>query len=224
MKYAKELRAELDRLSPLDNTQSSSSSFGFLSCCFRKGKHRQRPKMEVRASEVEMFDEEDQKAHTPRLIDIEVGGQPLTVSSIPIPEDGALRNSNGVNRRISLSFNDRLVRTPIQGGNFESKDLNSGILETTNAFLELLQLDTMSKHLQEMRDRRMFLDRAKNDADLPEEERQIAAWITDTYLSKSPTSHYPQTILENIIKNQRETDNHEAHSSEPMEIIRAQSE
>merc|ERR1719242_1124834 len=223
MKYAKELRAELDRLSPLDNTQSSSSSFGFLSCCFRKGKHRQRPKLEVRASEVEMYDEEDQKVQAPpQLIDIEVGGQPMTVS-MPIPEDGALV-TNGMNRRISLSFNDRLVRTPIHGGNVETTDLNSGILETTNAFLELLQLDTMSKHLQEMRDRRMFLERAANDADLPEGDRQIAAWITDTYLCRSPTSHYPQTILENIIKSQHKADHHEAHSSEPMEIIRAQSE
>merc|ERR1719242_2360525 len=224
MKYAKELRAELDRLSPLDNTQSSSSSFGFLSCCFRKGKHRQRPKLEVRASEVEMYDEEDQKVQAPpQLIDIEVGGQPMTVS-MPIPEDGALV-TNGMNRRISLSFNDRLVRTPIHGGNVETTDLNSGILETTNAFLELLQLDTMSKHLQEMRDRRMFLERAKNDEDLPEEERQIAAWITDTYLSRSPTSHYPQTILENIIKNQREKiEQQDVNISEHIEIERAKSE
>merc|ERR550539_28545 len=147
----------------------------------------------------------------------------MTVS-MPIPEDGALV-TNGMNRRISLSFNDRLVRTPIHGGNVETTDLNSGILETTNAFLELLQLDTMSKHLQEMRDRRMFLERAKNDEDLPEEERQIAAWITDTYLSKSPTSHYPQTILENIIKNQREKiEQNDVNISEHIEIERTKSE
>eukprot|EP01083_Nonionella_stella_P010438 29751_1 len=62
------------------------------------------------------------------------------------------------------------------------------LMNTTNAFLELLQLDTMSQHLQEMRDRRMFLEAAANDIDLPEEEREVAAWITDTYLCKSPTT------------------------------------
>merc|ERR1719295_2551694 len=83
--------------------------------------------------------------------------------------------------------------------NKPNNDLNSAVIDTTNAFLELLQLDTMSQHLQEMRDRRMFLEKAANDEELPEEERQIAAWITDTYLSRSPTTNFTaQTILENI--------------------------
>jgi len=160
------------------------------------------------------------------MIDIEVGTRPaIRVSTIPIPDDDAGQSST--NRRGSVSFNDRLIRphrSSVLGGT-KDNDLNSGILETTNAFLELLQLDTMSKHLQEMRDRRMFLEKAANDADLPEEERQVAAWITDTYLSKSPTAHYPQTILENILKNQsRAPEHHEPHPSEPAEIERAKSE
>jgi len=219
IRYEKELRTALSRLTANSDGKDSSSSNSCFSCCFKK--RRQPPREMIHANE----EDDDQKARVPEMIDIGNGDRPLRVASIPIPNDDDRDKSATGNRRASVSFNDRLVRTP-RGSAIDAKDneLNSGILETTNAFLELLQLDTMSKHLQEMRDRRMFLEKAANDADLPEGERQIAAWITDTYLCRSPTSHYPQTILENIIKSQNKVEHHEAHSSEPMEIIRAQSE
>ena len=150
------------------------------------------------------------------------------IVTLTVPDDDAGQSST--NRRESISFNDRLTKTPRSSG-FEANDndLNSGILKTTNAFLEFLQLDSMSKHLQEMRDRRMFLEKAANDENVTEGDRQVAAWITDTYLSRSPTSNYPQTILENIInrqnnKTEHHEPNHESHTSEPVEITRAHSE
>jgi len=110
--------------------------------------------------------------------------------------------------RASESFNDDRLgmflkmdsREPTNDAKHNDNNaLNSAVARNADAFLELLQLDTLSLHLQEMRDRRMFLEKAANDEELPEEERQIAAWITDTYLSRSPTTNFTaQTILENI--------------------------
>eukprot|EP01083_Nonionella_stella_P011771 33392_1 len=97
----------------------------------------------------------------------------------------------------------KIIAIDNDGARDSNHDLNSAVVDTADAFLELLQLDTMSQHLQEMRDRRMFLEKAAHDQDLPEEEREIAAWITDTYLSKSPKMNSPQRILENIIHKQQ---------------------
>lgn len=69
-----------------------------------------------------------------------------------------------------------------------SKQLDNAVVDTTEAFLELLQLETMSSHLKEMRDRRLFLEKAADDVTVPEEEREVARWITDTYLRKSTSN------------------------------------
>ena len=111
----------------------------------------------------------------------------------------------------SMSIDDRLIK--------KNKDHYE---HTTDAFLELLQLDTMTRHLQEMRDRRMFLEKAANDEALPVEERQIAAWISNNYLSSTSTTIYPQQIIDNIIKhkqhkNDKNDNNQSNHLKEDRE-------
>ncbi len=67
------------------------------------------------------------------------------------------------------------------------KTIDTAMADTTEAFLQILQLETMSQHVQEMRDRRMFLQQAAVDDAVPTEEREVARWIADTYLKKTRT-------------------------------------
>jgi len=153
----------------------------------------------------------------------------VNIAAIPDTANGAQEEDEVEEEEEERSLDDRLVRLSAIPSNANSTtsrgapslnhhDLNLTVVDTTNAFLELLQLDSMSQHLQEMRDRRLFLEKAKNDTDLPEEEREIAAWITADFLCKSPTQNISaQTLLQNIIKKQEEETSTEQKTTEQQQ-------
>jgi len=231
LQYQHELQKEFERQKSLlqngktsgqethshDNHNDNNNNNNILSCCLnskqkQKQKHREREKDEEEEEETEsgMMKGHGGQHHTGMM-----NGGKVHIVSVPdiVEEDD-----------VEMSIDDRLMKPTkmehsiAQPANKNNHDLNVTMIDTTNAFLEFFEL-TQVQHLQEMRDRKMFLEKAKNDKDLPAEEREIAAWITNTYLSKSPTQNISaQTILKTFMKaKEPEKDDTDSNPENPTE-------
>ena len=67
-------------------------------------------------------------------------------------------------------------------------EIKFDVQELAAKFLDVLQRQTQqqNQHVQEMRDRRMFLEKAVFDESVPEEEKVVAKWLRETYLHSDP--------------------------------------